>query len=66
MSASITKITVNGILTIEFNSTMLHDFDLTLLNSTVVDLYLVPALEDQVPVNFTWYVLAYQDTTLSI
>ena len=45
---------------------MLHDFDLTLLNSTVVDLYLVPALEDQVPVNFTWYVLAYQDTTLSI
>jgi len=46
VSAAIKEITVNGIMTIQFNATMFHDFDFALLNETVCDIYLVPALED--------------------
>ena len=66
VSAFISEITVNGIMSIEFNATMFYDFDFALLNHTLCDIYLVPALQDQAAVNFTWWVVQFEDTTLQI
>lgn len=68
-AAFIESISVTGEMLILFNATMLTDFNLTFVNHTNVDIYVVPAMDrdkhdntfNEITVNFTWHVLNYTD-----
>ena len=74
MSAKITKISVVGVVEIEFNSSMLTEgLDLKHINSTVLDIYVAPALNRHLKDNFdikklnlTWEAVSFMDKILMI
>lgn len=70
MSAYIHRISIYGEMEIRFNATMFHDFNLTWLNETFVDIYMIPDQLDSVDNisnwNLTWNVTSYEDNILKI
>ena len=73
VSAFIKSLSVMGDLEIEFNSTMFTFFNFTELDSSVVDIYVVPAEDrwdypgfNMSSLNLTWSLESYQTSTMKI
>ena len=72
--AQIDSISTVGILSVTFNYDMLTNFNLSQLNSSIIDIYMVPAnqrhLEEQnfnmSQLNFTWEVESFEIRTMVI
>ena len=73
LSAKLTKVSALGLVTVEFSTDMVNDFNLTWLNETVLDLYIEPAMNRSLnenfnltTVNFTWNVVSFEENKLCI
>ena len=73
VSARVASISSLGEVVIEFNATMDDSVNLTMLNSSVLDLYIVPALSREgeedfnlSQVNFTWVVTKFESPELEL
>jgi hypothetical protein len=71
LSAKVTKVSALGLVTVEFSTDMVNDFNLTWLNETVLDLYIEPAMNRSLnenfnltTVNFTWNVVSFEKNKL--
>ena len=73
LSAKITKVSSVGLVTVEYSTDMVTDFNLTWINETVLDLYIDPANNrsnnadfNMTTVNFTWEVVSFEKNKLVI
>ena len=73
LSAKIKEISPIGLLTVEFSTEMMTDFNHSLINETVLDLYIQPAMNRSLDkdfnvatVNFTWQVASFKSNILQI
>ena len=67
LSAKIIEVSSVGLVTVEYSTDMVTDFNLTWINETVLDLYIDPANNrsnnadfNLTTVNFTWVVVSFE------